>query len=268
MELVDTGGSSAAAAAAHDVPKCLYSVKVSLDKDCKLSLESLAPGGGVFVDALWGSEAAKTYKQYTECPSASAAPVPATGSSATQIKAALLSAINKFPYSGEKDFTLGAIVIAGGVVTVTDVAETPPPNEVLAALQFVYAIREVGRCCLQLLLMADACCASAASLPLLKFATLPCPAAGHRQHCWCCGRHLEHRPARQHLCDSRWCRLCRRHPRPLRPRPERRPQALRPVPGRHLRRRQRLHGLPRRRAVWCWPKSVLQLRRRHLRSRG
>lgn len=144
MELVDTTGSNANAAKAHDVPKCLYSVKVSMDNTCKLRLESLAPGGGVFVDALWGSEAAKTYKQYAECPTASAFPVPVAGSSAAQIKAAILAAINQFPYGGKKDFTLGSITITGGVVTVTDVAEMPPPTEVLAALKFVYAIREVG----------------------------------------------------------------------------------------------------------------------------
>lgn len=134
MELVGVSGTDANK---HELAKCLTSVQVNLDDACLLSLDSIS-AGGVFIPALWASDA--NYKQLQECPAKSADAAQVTANTGADISAkvanALLGAMNKFVYGGvaAKDFTFDTITVADGFVTV---AQTSP------ALSFVYAIKTV-----------------------------------------------------------------------------------------------------------------------------
>lgn len=120
MELIDTSGNSTSPVpAAHEVAKCLFSVKVTIADDCGVSLTTNAETGGIVVPAIWGKDTAKTYAKYQDCPTASAAAsVPASEGDA-DIKAAILNALNEFVYGGAKDSDLAApLAITAGVLTV------------------------------------------------------------------------------------------------------------------------------------------------------
>ncbi len=133
MELVSATGANGPT---HEVAKCLFSAKISITTDCKVSVNSNAETGGIVVPGLWAKETTKTYAQYQDCPSA-ASPVVTADDTDANIVTAVMGALNKYVYGGNKDSDLVAITIVDGVVTVANHASTPTAT-------LIYAIKTVG----------------------------------------------------------------------------------------------------------------------------
>lgn len=201
MEIVGTTN-----AATHEVAKCLPSVKVDISTDCKVSLTGYLTGG-VVVPMLWSKETTKTYAQFQECPTTSAAAAPSTDDTDPEIKKAIMAALNQFVYGGNKNSDLTTIDITTGIVTVKNTGD-------VATL--VYAIKKVGsplgrdgsvllvacsgtRC--RELSNAQQCCCQPQDTPPLP-PLLPSGLPGHHRHCWCVRHHRQqHWPPCQRLQD-------------------------------------------------------------------
>lgn len=110
----------AATSATHEVAKCLSSVKVSLDGDCKVSVTSTAAGGN-FVPLLWAPSTAAnyTYTQYMECPVDGEAVTPAAESAAARL-AAIQTAFSNHIYGAGKPYTTTLTYSTGKVVAAAD----------------------------------------------------------------------------------------------------------------------------------------------------
>lgn len=107
-----------AASSTDELAKCLSSVKVSLNSGCNVTITSLAAGGS-FVDAIWSSDSAATYKRYQECPTNGAVTVP-SATDGPGVAAAIETALEKHIYGGKKDTAIASIAYAaGGKVTIT-----------------------------------------------------------------------------------------------------------------------------------------------------
>lgn len=116
MELV--GYSSGAAS--HDIAKCLSSVKVSLDLNCKVSLAAGASDNS-YVKSIWGNDNS-LYPQLQLCPAAST-----TAAYKTDTKTSIVLAFDAYIYglntagdTANKPSGVSAIAYtANGVVTLT-----------------------------------------------------------------------------------------------------------------------------------------------------
>ena len=112
MDLVTTSSPTS------EVSKCLSSVRVALSADCQVVV-SAPSAGGSFVPALWANAAAPTYTQLKECPVTAGDAVPAASDSASDVLAAIQTALNQHIYGSGKSSGLTGIAATAGVVSFT-----------------------------------------------------------------------------------------------------------------------------------------------------
>ncbi|KAI3425348.1 hypothetical protein D9Q98_009112 [Chlorella vulgaris] len=99
--------------------RCLSSFRIAVDAGCAVQLTPLA-GGGAYAPAIWSTNAAGTYTQLSQCPTAASAAVSTNADPlAADLKAAVQTALERHIYGSSYPVLLSSVVWDRGTIALT-----------------------------------------------------------------------------------------------------------------------------------------------------